>query len=64
MSDHRNHGRQDTHDTGSPRARPRDDLRTASKKRPGDQRDDDRDRGDDEKPPTPDRKNETAGEGE
>ena len=50
MSDHRDQGRQNTHDTGAPQARPRDDLRTASRKRHGDQRDDDRDRGDSEKP--------------
>jgi hypothetical protein len=50
MSDHRNHARQNTHDTGAPETRARDDLRTASRKRHGDQRDDDRDRGDSEKP--------------
>jgi hypothetical protein len=48
MGDQRNHGRQDTHDTGSPAARPRDDLRTANKKRkPNEKRDEDRDREDD-----------------
>jgi hypothetical protein len=41
--DHRS--RQDTHDTGSPQARPRDDLRTANKKaKPNEQRDEQRDR--------------------
>jgi hypothetical protein len=40
--DHRS--RQDTHDTGSPQARPRDDLRTANKKdKPNEQRDEQRD---------------------
>lgn len=44
MADNRNHGRQDTHDTGSPQARPRDDLRTANKKhKPNEQRDEQRD---------------------
>ena len=48
MSDQRNQGRQNTHDTGSPAARPRDDLRTASKKgKPNEKRDEDRDREDD-----------------
>jgi hypothetical protein len=50
MGDHRNQGRQNTHDTGAPETRARDDLRTASRKRHGDQRDDDRDRGDAERP--------------
>lgn len=45
MSDQRNHGRQNTHDTGSPTARPRDDLRTASKKqKPNEERDEQRDK--------------------
>ncbi len=45
MSDHRDHGRQQTHDTGSSTARARDDLRTASKKsRPNESRDEKRDR--------------------
>lgn len=45
MADQRNHGRQNTHDTGSPQARPRDDLRTATKKqKPKDERDEGRDR--------------------
>lgn len=44
MADNRNQGRQDTHDTGSPQARPRDDLRTATKKqKPNEQRDEQRD---------------------
>jgi hypothetical protein len=44
MSDQRNKGRQNTHDTGSPTARPRDDLRTASKKqKPNEERDEQRD---------------------
>jgi hypothetical protein len=51
MGDHRNQGRQNTHDTGAPESRARDDLRTASRKRHGDQRDDDRDRSDSEKQP-------------
>lgn len=41
--DHRS--RQDTHDTGSPQARARDDLRTANKKeKPNEQRDEQRDK--------------------
>jgi hypothetical protein len=41
--DHR--GQQDTHDTGSPQARARDDLRTANKKqKPNEQRDEQRDK--------------------
>ena len=45
MADHRNKGRQQTHDTGSPEARPRDDLRTANKHRkPNEQRDEQRDK--------------------
>ena len=48
MSDQRNHGRENTHDTGSPGARPRDDLRTGSKKKkPHDERDEGRDREED-----------------
>lgn len=50
MSDQRNHGRQNTHDTGSPTARPRDDLRTASKKeKPNEERDEQRDQEEKEK---------------
>ena len=50
MSDQRNHGRQNTHDTGSPTARPRDDLRTASKKeKPNEERDEQRDKEEKEK---------------
>ncbi len=45
MSDHRDHGRQQTHDTGSSAARARDDLRTANKKnKPNESRDEKRDR--------------------
>lgn len=41
--DHRS--RQDTHDTGSPQARARDDLRTANKKdKPNEERDEQRDK--------------------
>ncbi len=41
--DHR--GQQNTHDTGSPQSRPRDDLRTANKKKkPNEQRDEQRDK--------------------
>jgi len=41
--DHRS--RQDTHDTGSPEARARDDLRTANKKaKPNEERDEQRDK--------------------
>jgi hypothetical protein len=44
MSDQRDHGRQNTHDTGTPTARARDDLRTASKKqKPNEKRDEQRD---------------------
>jgi hypothetical protein len=47
MADNRNQGRKNTHDTGSPTARPRDDLRTASKKeKPNEKRDESRDRED------------------
>jgi hypothetical protein len=42
MADNRNQGRQNTHDTGSPQARARDDLRTANKT--NEQRDEQRDR--------------------
>ncbi|MCI0705343.1 MAG: hypothetical protein L0241_30150 [Planctomycetia bacterium] len=50
MSDQRDKGRQNTHDTGSQQARPRDDLRTATKKpKPNEQRDEQRDKKDDEK---------------
>lgn len=45
MGDQRNQGRQNTHDTGSPTSRPRDDLRTANKKpKPNEERDEARDR--------------------
>ena len=45
MADQR--GQQNTHDTGSPTARARDDLRTGSKKKkPNDQRDEGRDKKD------------------
>jgi hypothetical protein len=45
-----NRGQQNTHDTGSPQSRPRDDLRTANKKKkPNEQRDEQRDK--DEKKP-------------
>ena len=47
MADKR--GQQNTHDTGSPTSRARDDLRTGSKKKkPKDQRDEGRDKKDDE----------------
>ena len=47
MADQR--GQQNTGDTGSPTARARDDLRTASKKKkPNEQRDEKRDKKDDE----------------
>ena len=46
--DHR--GQQNTHDTGSPTARARDDLRTANKKKkPNEQRDEQRDKEEKEK---------------
>jgi hypothetical protein len=49
MADNRNHGRQNTHDTGSPQARARDDLRTANKKKkPNESRDEKRDKKDDQ----------------
>ena len=49
MSDRRDQNRANTHDTGRQSGRPRDDLRTASKKhKPNEKRDEDRDR--DEKP--------------
>jgi hypothetical protein len=55
MGDQRNQGRQDTHDTGSPAAWPRDDLRTANKHRkPNEKRDEDRDREDDKNEGKPD----------
>ena len=45
MSDKRDKGRSNTHDTGSQASRPRDDLRTANKKaKPNEKRDEDRDR--------------------
>lgn len=48
-----NRGQQNTHDTGSPQARARDDLRTANKKhKPNEQRDEQRDK--DEKKPAQD----------
>lgn len=47
MADQRDKGRQNTHDTGSQQARPRDDLRTANTKRkPNEQRDEQRDKTD------------------
>ncbi len=47
MSDQRNKGRHNTHDTGAPTSRPRDDLRTASQKgKPNEQRDEQRDKED------------------
>ena len=47
MSDQRDKGRQNTHDTGSAKARARDDLRTANKKaKPDEQRDEQRDKKD------------------
>jgi hypothetical protein len=50
MSDHRDKGRSNTHDTGSSSTRARDDLRTANKKKkPNEKRDDVRDQ---EKKPT------------
>jgi len=50
MADQRDKGRQNTHDTGSQQSRPRDDLRTASKKpKPNEKRDEQRDKKDDEK---------------
>ena len=49
MADQRMKGRQQTHDTGSLQARPRDDLRTATKKhKPNEKRDDRRDNKDNE----------------
>jgi hypothetical protein len=46
MSDHRDKGRSNTHDTGSTSTRARDDLRTANKKKkPNEKRDEVRDRG-------------------
>lgn len=43
-------GQQNTHDTGSPQARARDDLRTANKKKkPNEQRDEQREK-EDKKP--------------
>jgi hypothetical protein len=43
-------GQQNTHDTGSPQARARDDLRTANKKKkPNEQRDEQRDKDEKEK---------------
>lgn len=45
MADHRDKGRQNTHDTGTAQTRPRDDLRTATKrKKPNEQRDEKRDK--------------------
>jgi len=44
MADQRDKGRQNTHDTGSQQSRPRDDLRTATKKqKPNEDRDEQRD---------------------
>lgn len=59
--DHRS--RQDTHDTGSPQARPRDDLRTANKKpKPNEQRDEQRDKEAKEEQDENDRDDGTANE--
>lgn len=45
MSDQRDKGRSNTHDTGAAQARPRDDLRTANKKpKPNEERDEQRDK--------------------
>ena len=45
MPDNRSQGRQATHDSGSPTSRPRDDLRTASRKnKPNESRNEKRDR--------------------
>lgn len=45
MSDKRDQGRANTHDTGAQASRARDDLRTANKKsKPNEKRDEDRDR--------------------
>jgi len=53
MADQRDKGRKDTHDTGSATARPRDDLRTATKKsKPNEQRDEQRDKKGQEKKKT------------
>ncbi len=47
MADHR--GPQNTHDTGSPTSRARDDLRTGTKKKkPNEEHDEKRDKKDDE----------------
>lgn len=47
MSDKRDQGRANTHDTGAQQSRARDDLRTANKKqKPNEKRDEDRDRED------------------
>lgn len=55
MSDNRDKGRNNTHDTGANAARARDDLRTANKKRkPNEQRDEQRDKKDEK-----DKKNQT-----
>lgn len=49
MSDQRNKGRRNTHDTGAPTARPRDDLRTANKKeKPKEERSEQRDKNESE----------------
>ena len=49
MADHRDKGRQNTHDTGASSTRARDDLRTANKKhKPNEQRDEQRDKKDDQ----------------
>jgi hypothetical protein len=45
MADHRDKGRHSTHDTGANASRPRDDLRTATKKpKPDESRSEKRDR--------------------
>jgi len=55
MADGRNKGRQNTHDTGSPVARARDDLPSGHKKeKQKDDRDEKRDKKDDEQTPNAD----------
>ena len=62
MADNRNHGRENTHDTGSPTARPRDDLRTANKHhKPNEKRNEDRDRKDDKAKGKPAQDENTSG---
>jgi hypothetical protein len=53
MADHRTHGRHNTHDTGAPETRARDDLRTANKKqKPNEARSEKRDNKDHEQQST------------